>query len=199
MGHDLSDEVLRNRMNFLRKNAMPFERVAVPYVRYEGDDYCRYRQAQAGKIIEADALSTNELNIPILLPLADCTGAILYDPEHHALMVSHLGRHSTEQMGALRSVEYMTRQYGTNPRDLLVWLSPSPNGIDYPLWAFNNRSFTDVLTEQLIQSGVQQDHIESSGIDTVSSADYFSHSEFLKGNRPIDGRYAIVAMLSSSL
>jgi hypothetical protein len=56
-----------------------------------------------------------------------------------------------------------------------------------------------VLTEQLIQSGVQQDHIESSGIDTVSSADYFSHSEFLKGNRPIDGRYAIVAMLSSSL
>jgi copper oxidase (laccase) domain-containing protein len=110
-------------------------------------------------------------------------------------MVSHLGRHSTEQHGAIKSVEYMTVAYGSSADDILVWLSPSPNGEDYPLWAFANRSFNSVLNEQFAAAGITPDHIESSPVDTVSSLEYYSHSEYLKGNRSVDGRYAIVAML----
>jgi copper oxidase (laccase) domain-containing protein len=110
-------------------------------------------------------------------------------------MLSHLGRHSTEQFGATRSVVHLQDTYGTNPIDILVWMSPSPNGDAYPLWAFDDRSFKDVLFEQFCAAGVPKSSIEVSEIDTITDPEYFSHSEFLKGNRPTDGRYAIAAVL----
>lgn len=190
-----TSEVRENRQEFMSTLGISVEHYAVPDVVFEGNDYCRYRVVQHNEAITADALSTNQSGLPILLPLADCTGAILYDPIHQVLMVSHLGRHSTEQYGAIKSVEYMTATYGSSANDILVWLSPSPNGKNYPLWAFANRSFSDVLNEQFVTAGITPDHIESSPVDTVSDLNYYSHSEYLKGNRDVDGRYAIVAML----
>ena len=143
-----------------------------------------------------DGVATDKVSQPILLPIADCVATVVYDPVHHAVMVSHLGRHSTEQYGGSKSVQYMTQQYGSDPANLLVWLGPSPNGTDYPLWAFGHRSFTDVLTKQLLSSGIQQDHLEISQVDTSTNSDYFSHSQFLKGRQETDGRYAIVAMIT---
>lgn len=95
----------------------------------------------------------------------------------------------------MESVTYMSEMFHSDPRDILVWLSPSPNGKDYPLWAFDNRSFPAVATEQLLKAGIIRENLEVSPVDTVTDSNYFSHSEFLKGNRTQDGRYAIVAMM----
>ncbi len=187
-------EVEAHRQRFLAACDLPRE-VAIPQVLYEGDDYCRYATATVPGIITADALATQTPGLPIFLPLADCTGAILYDPVCRVLMVSHLGRHSTEQRGAERSVAYLCARFGSDPADLLVWLSPSPGARTYPLWQFDHRSFTDVLTEQFLAAGVSSAHLEHAHIDTATSFDYFSHSQFLRGRQAIDGRYAVVAML----
>lgn len=186
---------IKNRNKFLEACHLPVDRSAVFYATFEGTDYCRYREAEPGMTMPADALVTRERDVPLLLPLADCTGAVLYDSRQHILMLSHLGRHSTEQRGATRSVAYLRENFGTNPVDLLVWLSPSPNGDAYPLWAFDNRSFKEVLGEQFRIAGVPEDSIELSEVDTITDPHYYSHSEFLKGNRSTDGRYAIVAMI----
>lgn len=191
----MTPAAVQHREAFLRQHHISPSDVAVFAASFETNDYCRYDIATPGVHIGVDALALAQPGRSVLLPLADCTGAVLYDARQHIIMVSHLGRHSTEQFGAERSVAYLTEKFASNPTDLLVWLSPSPNGDDYPLWAFNNRSFTTVLTEQFIRSGVLPENIEASGVDTASSRDYFSHSQFLKGKQDVDGRYAIVATL----
>lgn len=195
IGADTSD-VIQNCRSFLGQLDIPLEQKTLLQVTYDGEDYLRYQTlTEHRSLVVADALATKEKNHAMFLPLADCTGAVLYDPENNVLLLSHLGRHSVEQFGGERSVAYLQQQFASDPAKLSVWLSPSPNGTDYPLWQFQNRSFRDVIVEQLIKSGVIADNIEASDIDTIRSKDYFSHSEFLKGNRANDGRYAIVAML----
>lgn len=192
----LTPDAVRNREAFLAMLAMQPERAAIFYADFTTDDYCRYGEAAPGLMPGYDGVSTARPGQPILLPLADCAGTVLYDPAHHALMVAHLGRHSTEQYGGVKVVEYMTRLYDTDPAELLVWLGPSPNSDDYPLHAFSNRSFTDILTEQLRSAGVMTSHIEVSTVDTATNPDYFSHSQYLKGLQTTDGRYAIAAVLA---
>lgn len=194
----LTPDAGRNREAFLVKLAMQPEQAAIFYADFTTDDYCRYGEAASGLMPGYDGVSTAQPGQPILLPLADCAGTVLYDPAHHALMVAHLGRHSTEQYGGVKGIECMSKMYGTNPAELLVWLGPSPNSDDYPLHAFGDRSFADVLTEQLRSAGVTNAHIEVSTVDTTANPHYFSHSQYLKGLQLTDGRYAIAAQVSQS-
>ncbi len=192
----LTPEAIGNRQKFLQRLGLLPEQTAVFYADFDTEDFCSYAEARPGLMPGVDGVATNRTGQPILLPIADCVATVLYDPLHHAVMVSHLGRHSTEQYGGVNSVRYMIEQYKSDPVDLLVWLGPSPNGEEYPLWAFNHRSFVDVLCEQLLLAGVRSDNLEISSIDTVTDPNYFSHSQFLQGKQSIDGRYAISAVLS---
>ena len=188
-------DAARNRREFMKLCGVDPDRAAIHFADYETDEYCIYKTAVPGLMPGADGATTGHVGQPIFLPLADCVGAVIYDPVHHALMVSHLGRHSTQQFGGTKSIEYMVKQYGVSPEELLVWLGPSPNGTVYPLWAFESRSFTDVLLKQIMKAGVPAENIEMSSVDTATNPNYFSHSQFLKGEQTVDGRYAIVAML----
>ena len=169
----LTVDATKNRQQFLQSCRMSGVRSAVLYATFDGNDYCRYAEAKSGTVVPADALVTRQPEVPLVLPLADCTGAVLYDSRQHILMLSHLGRHSTEQFGATRSVVHLQDTYGTNPIDILVWMSPSPNGDAYPLWAFDDRSFKDVLFEQFCAAGVPKSSIEVSEIDTITDPEYF--------------------------
>ena len=197
-------QVDNNRRLFLEKySSSPDESVLVQ-LDYNSDDFCHYESvddtaagegmARDGRI--ADGVATQAKHLTLFLPLADCIGAVLYDSEHEALMLTHLGRHNLEQNGGQKSVEFMTSTYGTHPENLEVWLSPSAGAENYPLFSFEGRSLQDVTLEQLIQAGVLESNIELSNIDTTKDENYFSHSEFLKGNRQTDDRFAVVAWLS---
>lgn len=192
----LTPGALRNRDAFLAALGMDPAKAAVFYADFDDDDFCHYAEATPGLMPGCDGVSTNKIGQPILLPLADCVGTVLYDPVRHAVMIAHLGRHSTEQEGGAKVVAYMADTYGSHPADLLVWLGPSPHGADYPLHAFDNRSFTDVLTGQLARAGVAAEHIEISTVDTSTNPQYYSHSQFLKGVQATDGRYALEVQLT---
>ncbi len=195
-GEDLlTPEAVQNRTEFLAKNNMGTENVAVFYADFATSDFCRYGAATPGLMSGYDGVATNQPGQSILLPLADCVGTVLYDPAHHAVMLAHLGRHSTEQFGGIKVVEYMAKTYNSSPADLLVWLGPSPNGASYPLHAFDDRSFTDVLTEQLQSTGVLAANIQVSAVDTSTNPQYFSHSQFLAGTQATDGRYGVAVQL----
>jgi hypothetical protein len=47
----------------------------------------------------------------------------------------------------------------------------------------------------LLEAGVLPENVENAGINTAESDEYYSHSEFLKGNETDAGRFAIVAMM----
>ena len=193
----------RNRAKFLQSlDKKPNDAVLVQ-LDYNSDDFCRYTvvdtsaagegMTRAGRI--ADGIATQSVGLALFLPLADCIGAVLYDPDHEVLMLTHLGRHNLEQDGGVKSVEFLVQQFGTNSSRLEVVFSPSAGKENYPLFAFDGKSLADVATAQLMTAGVSRSAIKHSPYDTTTDQNYFSHSEFLKGNRETDGRFAIVAMI----
>ncbi|HJP81086.1 MAG TPA: laccase domain-containing protein [Candidatus Saccharimonadales bacterium] len=199
-------EVRANRQKFLIEASIDPANTTLVAITYDTDDFAKYRVVSehdksvgmtgSEGVVHADALVVDQPNHALFLPLADCVGAVFYDPIRAVLMVSHLGRHSVEIFGGAKSVEYLVTNHAVHPEDLLVWLSPAVGSATYPLHAFNNKSLHEVITEQLIGAGVLKDHIEMSMVNTATSEEYFSHSEFLKGRRSEQGRFAIVAMMT---
>lgn len=200
------DETRQNRIDFLRQLDIDPTQATLLQVSYEDTtDFTRYRvvddenqgEGMLAPIsdLHADALIVTRPDHALFLPLADCIGAVIYDPESQVMMVSHLGRHSVEADGAYKSVQYLEQEFGSVPADLKIWLSPAVGSDNYPLFAFNNRSLQEVVCEQLERAGVGLEQIEASDIDTSEDDNYFSHSEYLAGNQMTDGRFAIVAMM----
>lgn len=201
---DDKDRVRQNRHAFLQKRMIKPESTTLLNLLYGGDNYRRYlslNQSHQGdgivrdSTVDVDGMVTTQPGHAILLPLADCIGAIFYDSTQNILMVSHLGRHNLEQSGGTESVNYLVTHHGVNPKNLNVWLSPAAGKDSYPLFAFDDRGLHDVALEQIMAAGVAKDSIDISTIDTAADKNYFSHSQFLKGNRETDGRFCIVALM----
>jgi len=168
-------------------------------------DWCRYVEIdssskrlgmQGDDSPATDALITKEIGHALFLPVADCVGTTIYDPTHHVLMLSHLGRHSLEQQGGIHSVEHLVKNYGSDPKELLVWLTPAPNKEVFPIWALDNKGMKEVAFEQMAAAGILLENITDNPADTATDLNYFSYSEFLKGNRTEDGDYAMIAMMA---
>lgn len=200
------DEVQANRLAFLGQMGIEPVQATLLQVTFEDEtNFTRYKiiedehagegMLEAVSSLKADALIATRPEQAIFLPLADCVGTVIYDQTNQILMVSHLGRHSVEQAGGRKNIEYLASEFDSDPRDLLVWLSPAAGKENYPLHAFNGQGLHEVIIRQMQEAGVSRNNIEASHIDTTESDDYFSHSEFVAGNQPDDGRFAIVAMM----
>lgn len=198
--------VVSNRQTFLNTVGIGLNQTSRVDIHYEGTNYRRYREVslhERGKgmtidnIESADALITRNLNHALFLPLADCVGTVIFDSQQKILMLSHVGRHSLEQDGAYASVKYLIDTYQSDPHQLKVWLTAAPVQQSYPLWAFDNRDFKEVVLEQLHRAGTLDENIINDRSDSSKDKRFFSHSEFLAGRRSTDGRYAIVAMMTS--
>jgi copper oxidase (laccase) domain-containing protein len=196
--------VLPNRQKFLEKNKLSIDDTTLVRLTYDGDDYTRYKivsnkdkgdgMSREATIV-ADALVTTTPGHALFLPLADCIGAVIYDPVKNVLMLSHLGRHNLEQFGGTKSIEFLVENFQCSPKDITVWLSPAAGKDNYPLFAFDNRSMHDVATEQLLAASIAKERITNSSVDTTKDKNYFSHSEYLKGHRDTDGRFAVVTVM----
>ncbi|MDN5819504.1 MAG: laccase domain-containing protein [bacterium] len=195
------DQVIENRQNFIAKAQGDLARTALVYVTFDQDDYCRYHEIKSSDmnletLHPADALVTKNKEIGIFLPLADCCGVVLYDSAQEILMVSHIGRQSVEQYGSVGSVQHLVNEYGTKPQDIYAWLSPTAGEGNYPIHKRGGRGLRDLISNDLLYAGVQYSNIEMSEVDTTVGPNYYSHSEYLKGNQPgIDGRFAIYASM----
>lgn len=199
------ERVNQARTNFLMKNNINPADTTLVRLKYEVDDYKRYFVADDSyrgdgivreSTVTCDAVVTLGFDHALFLPLADCVGAVLHDPVKNILMVSHLGRHNLEQFGGTACVDYLINNLSVDPTGLDVWLSPAAGKDYYPLFDFNNRSLHEVALEQLVNAGVLSANVEMSSIDSAGSDDYYSHSQFMKGARESDGRFAIVASMS---
>jgi copper oxidase (laccase) domain-containing protein len=198
--------VIKNRQTFLRTIGIEMDQTTRVDISYEGTNYRRYREVrlndrgkgmQGSDIESADALITRDVDHALFLPLADCIGTVIFDPRQKVFMLSHVGRHSLEQDGAYASVKHFVDTYQSHPGNLKLWLTAAPGRQSYPLWAFNNRDFKEVVFEQLHRAGIKDENIVDDTSDSSTDERFFSHSEFLAGRRPTDGRYAIVAMMKN--
>lgn len=205
-GRGDDQKTLENRLRFLKEAGIDPDHTTLVQVTYNDvDDFARYAivtddhkalgMHEPKSELIADALVTTQPEHALFLPLADCVGVVLYDTKRQVLMVSHVGRHSAEIEGAHKSVDYIVKKFGANPGDIQAWLSPAVGKATYPLHKLHGASLHEAINEQLRAAGVKEQNIETSQVDTAHDDNYFSHSKFLAGERPLDGRFAIVAMM----
>lgn len=197
-------EVIRNRDKWLTALSIDPKKTTRVDVNYDTDDFCRYKIVDSAQMGEGmygdapeniDALVTTTPGQALFLPIADCIATVLYDSKHKVLMLSHLGRHSLEQDGAVRSVQFLTQEFQSDPKDIFVFMSPSANKEVYPIYKLGGKGMKEVAHEQLFKAGITLEHIYDDTADTVTDPTLYSYTTFLKGDTAKDGCHALVAQL----
>ena len=211
-------EIVNNRRRFCDQIGVKYDEVVYHVISYDRaqtfDNIAEVTEADTVKHnnegIFADALYTEMAGVGLFLPVADCIATVIYDPKRRALMLAHLGRHSTVAQLMTRVVQYFVER-GSQAKDLQIWMSPSITQKNYRMDYFNHTSDTNwrnfcrqtadgiYLDMQgfnrslAVQAGVPGDNIFISPIDTADDPNYFSHSAGDAG-----GRFAVLAEIKST-
>ena len=210
-------EVLENRQRFCDQIGINYDDVVYHVISYDQtqtfDAISEVTEADTVKYnnegIFADALYTETAGVGLFLPVADCIATAIYDPKRRALMLAHLGRHSTVAQLMSQAVQYFVER-GSQAKDLQIWMSPSITQKNYRMDYFDHTNDTNwqnfcrqtadgiYLDMQgfnrslAIRAGVPGDNIFISPIDTADDSNYFSHSAGHTG-----GRVAVLAVMKS--
>ena len=84
-------------------------------------------------LCEADAIITHIPDCPIVVLTADCVPIIIYDPIKHVVGIVHAGRLGTQKRILTNTVEALSREYGSKPKNLIVGMGPAIRGCCYEL------------------------------------------------------------------
>ncbi len=208
-------EVLENRRQFCDQIGVTYDDVVYQVISYDQgqtfDSIAEVTEADTVKYnsegIFADALYTEAAGVGLLLPVADCIATVIYDPKRRALMLAHLGRHSTVAQLMTRAIQYFVER-GSQAKDLQIWMSPSITQKNYRMEYFDHTSdvkwhnfcrqtadgiYLDMQgfnRSLAVQAGVSGNNIFISPIDTADDPHYFSHTI-----GDTDGRFAVVAVM----
>jgi YfiH family protein len=168
-------------------------------------------------LTRADAMITNRPGIALAMRFADCTPILLYDPEHHAIGLTHAGWRGTVQGVARRAVEAMKNTYGSDPTNVQAAIGPSIGPDRYQV----GEEVVDAVQEQfdttdyLIQRATDGSaylnlwaanelalrsvgvrHVEQADLCTATHTDEFFSHRAEHGNT---GRFGVVMVLSERL
>lgn len=79
----------------------------------------------------ADALITDQHDLPLAMRFADCTPILLYDPVVGAVGIAHAGWRGTVQGVASNTVQAMVETFGCNPADIQAGIGPTIGPQEY--------------------------------------------------------------------
>lgn len=130
-----------------------------------------------------DALITHAPGYLIGMRVADCATVLVYDPTHPAVAAIHSGWRGTKAQIVPQTIKRLHDQYGSQPSDLWVYVSPLAQVCCYEVQSdflsnfdpkyietrdgkhyFDNQA---VIRDQLAVAGVPSDHIEFDGRCTM--------------------------------
>jgi len=115
-----------------------------------------------------DGMITNQRRIALGIHVADCCAVYIVDPKTPAIGLVHSGKKGTEQAIAAKAIEAMRKNFGSDPQNLMVQLSPCIRPPHYEI------DFAAKIVEQCRGAGVQQIH--DSGICTACDTErYYSY------------------------
>ena len=141
-------------------------------------------------IFEADSFITNKSGFTLVIKIADCQAILIYDPVKSVIAAAHAGWRGTALNIAGKTIRKMSDEFGSDPSDLFVGISPSLgpccaqfsdplNELPDFMHKFVKDRYVDLWSaavKQLTDAGVPEDHIELYGECTKCNPDkYFSH------------------------
>jgi len=80
---------------------------------------------------EGDALITDQPGCAIGVLTADCVPIVLYDQKHHAIAAIHAGWRGTVALIATKTLQSMIDRFGSELRDIKVYVGPSARSCCY--------------------------------------------------------------------
>jgi hypothetical protein len=141
---------------------------------------------------EADALVSNDPGAVLAVQAADCVPILIVDARRGAASAVHAGWRGTCAGAAVKAVEALRRECGSDPRDLMAAIGPSIGPDDYEVgeevraafaaaghdraavdrWfrASGSRLHLDLWTatsDQLVSAGVSSDRIHTARLSTA--------------------------------
>lgn len=153
-----------------------------------------------GAIPDTDGLITNVPGIPLTLLFADCTPLLFSDPVQGVIGVAHGGWRGSAGNIVGKMTEKMKAGYGCRPEDIRLGIGPciclesfevgeevvqafAPFFSDNQLGRLSSSSSHGKYLFNLplanawlaMQSGITEEHIEMSGINTMTSDLFFSY------------------------
>lgn len=155
----------------------------------------------------ADALITNDKDVTLVTYYADCTPIFFVDTKTHAIGLAHAGWRGTVGRIAVNTVNAMTKEFGTNPADLVCAIGPVIGKCCYEIdegCAAQFKALTEidtdaVLTEKdggkfmadlaltnkllLESAGVKEENIMVSDLCTRCNSDLLWSHRATAGNR----------------
>ena len=164
------------------------------------------------KFVSADALVTNEKNLPLVTFYADCVPVYLLDKENGVIALIHSGWKGTIGRISEKTVKHMVERYSTKPQNIISAIGPSIRSCHYEVSDDLAEKFTNefgneavemidskphlslqyCVIKQLLESGIARDAIIDSGICTYCNKDIFYSHRHLGDER---GTMAAIMML----
>lgn len=219
------NEVVENRRRFLSECGIDIKQTVLLRVRYGdeltydvieevGAEHC----ARGMYNLEGgptDCLITNQPEVALFLPIADCVATVVHDPIQNVLALAHLGRHSTVANLAEKLVRHLAQTHNTDPKDLIIWMAPSlqkqSHILQYADFANNNLDWQPYCTKlangfsldmqgynhsRFTSMGVPTENITISSADTGQNSNYWSHyTETTIQGHEAPPRFAVVCMM----
>lgn len=155
-----------------------------------------------------DGFITNVPRLCLITLAADCVPIIFFDPAKKAIGVAHAGWKGTTLKIPAHLIDSMTKEFGTNPKDLIVGIGPSGGPCCYkvsddviteveksfdPNKVIKNINGTTIFDmweankTTLIESGVMPTNIEISELCTISHNETFFSARHGDGGRFVAG------------
>jgi len=143
-------------------------------------------------IDSCDAIITNEINLPLMVMVADCIPILLYDKVQNVIGVVHAGRNGTFLNIVEKTVLKMIEVFNCNIENIQSILGPSIQKCCYEVSTEMSEAVKDnfganfvkgrhidlqgINKKQLLDLGLLEDNIEISEICTkCSDEDYYSY------------------------
>jgi polyphenol oxidase len=121
-----------------------------------------------GRAPEVDALITADRSVCLGIYVADCGPVFIVDPVRKVIAGAHSGRKGTELGIVSATIAKMTREFGSNPGDLIVQLGPCIRPPHYEI------DFAAEIVLQARDAGVKE--VRDCGTCTAANLDrYYSY------------------------
>ncbi len=205
---DGTENVLKNRQRI--KQALNIRHL-VSSRQIHGDAVALIESADRDRELEGyDALITNQPGLGLLIQQADCQAVLLHDPHRRIIAAIHNGWRGSVANIIATTIHSMQDHFSVNPEDIRAVISPSLGPccgefINYqrelpvlfhPFEKKNNHfDFWAISSRQLRQAGVRNRHIETCGICTACTRNFFSYRRARKYGDGVTGRNGSVIAL----
>jgi YfiH family protein len=159
-------------------------------------------------IREADAIITDQPDIPIAVRTADCLSVLIYDPVSKCIGAVHAGWKGTKERILTETLIAMNREYGTNPQGVKIVFGPCIRRCCYEVGGEFGEYFPDEVfvkgknfhfdlplanKNQLLEEGVSEERIHDGELCTFCSNEYHSY----RRDKDSAGRMINVIMIKS--